>query len=190
MFYLRFLSITNTKNLRSRWHIDSSFILDQPGNFDIQRKRSLNVMPRTRYIYFDISISHFVYRSHPLDNRYGFFISVKPEIAQLFRLSFHCWKNCFHNFQKLAGLWLVVEVVNQVAIYGSKAKGCSAFQRRSRFHCKDIIHQSLLKIWWLDTTTDHNIQYVPVTGRYVMWFTYLISLWNDSACNKFITYEH
>ena len=35
-------------------------------------------------------------------------------------------------FQKLAGLWLVGEVVNHVGLYGSKvAEGCSAFQRRS-----------------------------------------------------------
>ena len=37
--------------------------------------------------------------------------------------------NFFFNFLKLAGLWLVGEVV---AIYGSKvAEGFSAFQRRS-----------------------------------------------------------
>ena len=41
-------------------------------------------------------------------------------------------KNGFQNFQKLAGLWLVGEVDNHVAIYGSKvAEGFSAFQRRS-----------------------------------------------------------
>ena len=35
-------------------------------------------------------------------------------------------------FQKLAGLWLVAEVVNHVGLYGSKvAEGYSAFQRRS-----------------------------------------------------------
>ena len=35
-------------------------------------------------------------------------------------------------FQKLAGLWLVGEVVNHVGLYGSKvAEGYSAFQRRS-----------------------------------------------------------
>ena len=36
------------------------------------------------------------------------------------------------KFQKLAGMWLVGEVDNHVAIYGSKvAEGFSAFQRRS-----------------------------------------------------------
>ena len=35
-------------------------------------------------------------------------------------------------FQKLAGLWIVGEVVNHVGLYRSKvAEGCSAFQRRS-----------------------------------------------------------
>ena len=38
--------------------------------------------------------------------------------------------------QKLAGLWLVGEVVNHVVLYGSKvAEGCSAFQRRSCLLC-------------------------------------------------------
>ena len=38
----------------------------------------------------------------------------------------------FFFFQKLAGLWLVGEMVNHVGLYGSKvAEGCSAFQRRS-----------------------------------------------------------
>ena len=45
-------------------------------------------------------------------------------------------------FQKLAGLWLVGEVVNHVGLYPSKvAEGCSVFQRRACyirywFHCK------------------------------------------------------
>ena len=49
-------------------------------------------------------------------------------IAQLFTVSFHEKfekKNVFWNFRKLAGLWLVGEVDNHVAIYGSK--GFSAF---------------------------------------------------------------
>ena len=43
----------------------------------------------------------------------------------------------FHSFnvekiQKLAGLWLVGEMVDHIEIYGSKvAEGLSAFQRRS-----------------------------------------------------------
>ena len=47
-----------------------------------------------------------------------------------FALFFQCWKK--KKIQKLAGLWLVGEVVNHVGLYGSKvAEGCSAFQRRS-----------------------------------------------------------
>ena len=55
-------------------------------------------------------------------------------IAPLFTVPFHEMfeKNFFLNFQMLAGLWLVGEVDNHVAIYGSKvAEGFSAFQRRS-----------------------------------------------------------
>ena len=57
-------------------------------------------------------------------------------IAPLFPGSFHeMFENIFLlNFQKLAGLWLVGEVDNHVAMYGSKvAEGFSAFQRRSCF---------------------------------------------------------
>ena len=46
-------------------------------------------------------------------------------------------------FQKLAGLWLVGEVVNHVGLYGSKvAEGCSAFQRRSCSELNLLIHSS------------------------------------------------
>ena len=46
----------------------------------------------------------------------------------------------FWVFQKLAGLWLVDEVVNHVGLYGSKvAEGCSAFQRRSCWTCRCLI---------------------------------------------------
>ena len=43
-------------------------------------------------------------------------------IAPLFTVSFHekFEKNFFFNFRKLAGLWLVGEVDDHVAIYGSK----------------------------------------------------------------------
>ena len=55
-----------------------------------------------------------------------------------FNLRLHNFEGFFSNvekkkkIQKLAGLWLVGEVVNHVGLYGSKvAEGCSAFQRRS-----------------------------------------------------------
>ena len=57
-----------------------------------------------------------------------------------FNLRLHNFEGFFSNVekkkknQKLAGLWLVGEVVNHVGLYGSKvAEGCSAFQRRSCF---------------------------------------------------------
>ena len=68
-------------------------------------------------------------RYYPLIKRYGFSISVQPEITSLLMGFFNVEKNVF---QKLAGLWLVGEVVNHVGLYESKvAEGCSAFQRRS-----------------------------------------------------------
>ena len=67
-----------------------------------------------------------------MDFRYQFNMGL---IAPLFTVSYHEKfekKNVLYNFQKLAGLWLVGEVDNHVAIYGSKvAEGFSAFQRRS-----------------------------------------------------------
>ena len=81
-------------------------------------------------IYLLANIYIYIYRYHPLDKRYGFSISVQPEITSLLRVFFSMLKK--NVFQKLAGLWLVGEVVNHVGLYGSKvAEGCSAFQRRS-----------------------------------------------------------
>ena len=68
----------------------------------------------------------------PLDNRYGFSISVQPEIDCTTFDIFVWKKNGFYSFQKLTGLWFVGVVVNHVGIYGSKvAEGLSAFQRRA-----------------------------------------------------------
>ena len=71
-----------------------------------------------------------------LDNRHGFSISGQHGIDCTILHSFFSWKvwkkKCFLNFQKLAGLRLVGEVDNHVAIYGSKvAEHFSAFQCRS-----------------------------------------------------------
>ena len=75
-------------------------------------------------------ICRYRYRYHPLDKRYGFSISVHSEITSLLKGFFSMVKK--NVFQKLAGLWLVGEVVNHVGLYGSKvAQGCSALQRRS-----------------------------------------------------------
>ena len=60
-------------------------------------------------------------------------------IAPLFTVSFHEMFEKKKDFQKLAGLWLVGEMDNHVAIYGSKvAEGFSAFQRRSCFNIHTI----------------------------------------------------
>ena len=77
-----------------------------------------------------------IYIYDALDNRYGFSMSVQHGIDCTIFHSFFSWKvwkkKVFLNFQKLAGLGLVGEVDNHVAIYGSKvAEGFSAFQRRS-----------------------------------------------------------
>ena len=75
-------------------------------------------------------------RDHPIDNRYGFSISVQPEMAVLFTVSFqNVRKMVFKIFKSWQlGLWFVGEVVNHVGIYGSRvAEGWSAFQRRILF---------------------------------------------------------
>ena len=63
----------------------------------------------------------------------------KPEVISWWKVNITVFYTRFLSnvkkknvFQKLAGLWLVGEVVNHVGLYGSKvAEGCSAFQRRS-----------------------------------------------------------
>ena len=96
----------------------------------IQRERSLKCECHEFDIYKLISIHIYIYRYHPLDKRHGFSIWVQPEFTTLLRLIFLNVKKKY--FSKLAGLWLVGEVVNHVGLYGSKvAEGCSAFQRRS-----------------------------------------------------------
>ena len=65
-------------------------------------------------------------------------------IAPLFTGSFHEMLEFFFffNFQKLAGLWLVAELDNHVAIYGSNVtEGFSAFQRRSCFILRNLRHK-------------------------------------------------
>ena len=82
------------------------------------------------YLLANIYTYMYRYRYHPLDKRYGFSISVQPEIASLLICCFYIVKK--NVFQKLASLWLVGEVFIHVGLYGSKvAEGCSAFQHRS-----------------------------------------------------------
>ena len=75
-----------------------------------------------RYITRSVSDMDFLYQFNlRLHHFWGFFFNVKKNV-----------------FQKLAGLWLVGEVVNHVGFYESKvAEDCSAFQRRSCCVCRD-----------------------------------------------------
>ena len=131
------------RNVRSRRRIDSSSIIAHPVNSDLNTwERSLkcyaknstciyiymHIMPRTRHTYICIYMMLWILG---MDFLYQFNLGL---IAPLF--SFFSWKvwkkNVFKKFQKLAGLWLVGEVDDHAAIYGSKvAEGFSAFQCRS-----------------------------------------------------------
>ena len=75
-----------------------------------------------------------------LDIDITFLISDMDFLYQFNLRLHHFWRVFFSNVkkknQKLAGLWLVGEVVNHVGLYGSEvAEGCSAFQRRSCLYC-------------------------------------------------------
>ena len=82
--------------MRSRRRFDSSSIIAHPANFD-------TVGEIVKKWCQELDIYLYIYIYDPLDNRYGFSISVQPEITSLFQ----CWKK--KVFQKLAGLWLVSE---------------------------------------------------------------------------------
>ena len=84
-----------------------------------------------------------------------------------FNLRLHNFEGFFSNvekkkIQKLAGLWLVGEVVNHhdhVGLYGSKvAEGCSAFQRRS---CVKLVMMNDL-IWRLGTNLKSGIAWLCI----------------------------
>ena len=105
------------RNVRSRRRIDSSSIIAHPVNSDAHLGEIVKMLSQELDIYIYIA----------LDNRYGFFYQFNLGFSQF--LFMKSLKFFFFNFLKLAGLWLVGEVV---AIYGSKvAEGFSAFQRRS-----------------------------------------------------------
>ena len=94
VFYTRFLSPTDQKCAESSafWQF---FYYCPPS---IQRERSLKCDAKnSTYIYQQISIHiyryRYRYRYHPLDKRYGFSISVQPEITSLLSC-------CFFNVKK------------------------------------------------------------------------------------------
>ena len=65
------------------------------------------------------------------------------------------------DFKKLAGLWLVDEVVNHVGIYGSKAaEGLSAFQRRSCLISYFVLARTT-------TVTDSEVTSDCIAVRYI-----------------------
>ena len=110
------------RNVRSRRHIDSPFIFAHPVNFDIQRERTLKC---------DGNNSTHISIYYPLDNRYGFSISVQLEITPLSVVSFFSTsKNRFQNFHE-----------------SKAAECCSVFQRRSCvFFLHDAISLDLCKL--------------------------------------------
>ena len=69
-------------------------------------------------------------------------------------------------FQKLAGLWLVGEVVNHVGLYGSKAAdGCSAFQRRS---CCTKLSICLWNELYIGELTYDLSSWSGISGKYIL----------------------
>ena len=104
------------------------------------------------YLLANIYTYIYRYRYHTLDKRYGFSLSVQPEITSLLRpVFFSMLKKCF---SKVGSLWLVGDVVNHVGLYWSKvAEGYSAFQRRSWF-----FSQWLLMVCCHYSVTDPNLK--------------------------------
>ena len=123
---MRFLSPTDQKCAESLMYLQF-FYYPPPGKF-----RFTHLGEIVKMLCQELNIYIYVYVYDGLDNRYGFSISFSPGIDCTAFHSFFSWtvwkKNVFLNYQKLAGLWLVGEVDNHVAIYGSKvAEGFSFF---------------------------------------------------------------
>ena len=97
VFYTRFLSPTDQKCVESSafWQF---FYYCPPS---IQRERSLKCDAKnSKKIYQLISIQIYRYRYHPLDKRYGFSISVQPEIkSRLSGVFFNVEKMFFKSWQ-------------------------------------------------------------------------------------------
>ena len=128
VFYTRFLSPTDQKCAESSVFWLLTVLLLLPTQYTAGEIFKMWCQEFDKYllanIYIDIDITllisdmDFLYQFNlRLHNFEGFF--------------FQFWKKK-KKIQKLAGLWLVGEVVNHVGLYGSKvAEGCSAFQHRS-----------------------------------------------------------
>ena len=113
---MRFLSPTNQKCAESSTFWQSLYYRP-PGKFRYTAGGIVKIWCQELDIYLFIDIALSI-----ID------ILVQPEITPLSGF----FSKFFFFLQKLAGLWLVGEVVDHVRLYGSKAaEGCSAFQRRS-----------------------------------------------------------
>ena len=121
---MHFLSPTDEKCAKSStfWQF---FYYRPPGKFRYTAGKIVKMWCQEHIsIYIDITLS-----------------IIDVDFLYQFNLRLHHFSVVFFNvkkkvFQKLAGLWLVGEVVNHVGLYGSKvAEGCSAFQHRSCHNC-------------------------------------------------------
>ena len=134
VFHTRFLSPTDQKCAESvtYWQF---FYYRPPGKFRFTHLgkivKMLNCYAKNSththiYIYNMIIDMDFLYQ----------FIQSGIDCTTFHRFfSWNVRKKFFFYFQKFAGLWLVGNVDNHVAIYGSKvAEGFSAFQRRLVFY--------------------------------------------------------
>ena len=121
VFYTRFLSPTDQKCAESS--VFWQFFYYCPPSIQQERLLKCDAKNSTN-IYIDIDITLLI---SDMDFLYQFNL----RLHHFWRFFFQCSEKKEKN-QKLAGLWLVGEVVNHVVLYGSKvAEGCSAFQRRS-----------------------------------------------------------
>ena len=121
------------------------------------------------YIYIDITLS-----ISDVDFLYQFNLSLH-----------HFWGVFFFNvekknvFQKLAGLWLVGEVVNHVGLYGSKVvEGCSAFQRRS---CLSRVSRATVGVKLFDTNIENindTLIWELIISVKCSWIMYFVAFKN------------
>ena len=109
----------------------------------------------------ELDIHICIYTYHPLDNRYGFSISFQLKIP-LF-VSFQYKKNGFQNFQQLAGLWLVGEVVSHLGFMDLRRPSVA---RRSNVSLVCCWHCSQACLWLRDEYYWHRLSaWIPL-----LWF--------------------
>ena len=128
-------------------------------------------------------------------------MSVQPEITSLLRCFFFNVKGK-NVFQKLAGLWLVAEVVNHVGLYGSKvAEGCSAFQHRScyLFQYSLFLSSSLKKhsnTYMWNTNIEKSSAFIQVLMAlflqilWIWWQLYYMGSTCVNICSNLIAWSY